>query len=143
MEQMDQAQAQRVWQRVRNQPEPPELGDLFAREQTLAWMYAQLSRQSEGRLREQARKLWERKRDRCAFLRGMAVVSGKDLQTSRGEQPAGKPAQLLHACAARELELLALYEKWAGHPEYGGVFAMAQSEQAEECAMVVQRLGAR
>lgn len=142
MEELDNAQARRVWQRVMG--EAPEgmgwLDELIQRQSEDAALYRQLARKQGGRYEQ----LWKRKHEQLCCLRGIRQIrAGSELKP----QPSGKlpdrvSAQLLRRCAARELADWKVLDAKTRDPEFGPVFAALRERQGELCRLVLELLGA-
>jgi len=145
MENYDEEQELRVWQRIRGEL-PPEnlegLQALAAAEWAEASGYLMLSRQFQGKEKEMLRRMFEEDRAHASCLRGIdAITSGKN-RVPRTTPPApDSPRIALKKCYGREIRALREYELRTTDPEYGHVFASLAAQEQEHCRMILEILG--
>ncbi len=145
METFDAQRAAAVWQRVRGgQTEIPaqQLLDLIAGEMTAATTYLALSRRLSGRDSSTLHRLFEQAQGHAACLRGICTLITGERPVTRAVPPeSAAPGLILRKAYGREMQALAAYESYAGHPEYGAVFARLAEQSRERCRMVLEIIG--
>lgn len=145
MEQFNQVQAQRVWQRVRGEgcaaPEP-DLAALIRAEWEDAALYLQLSKKFPGQEGAVLRRMQEQEQSHCACLRGIYTVTTATPQPLTPPAPVhGSVQQLLRQCYGREMRAISAYDSRSGDPQYGHVFARLRDQEQEHCRMILQLIG--
>ena len=145
MEQFNQVQAQRVWQRVRGEgcaaPEP-DLAALIRAEWEDAAIYLQLSKKFTGSEGALLHRMFEQEQSHCACLRGIyAVTAGKPLPLSPAAPIHGSVQQILRQCYGREMRAMSAYDSRSDDPQYGHVFARLRDQEQEHCRMILQLIG--
>ena len=145
MEQIDQVQAARVWQRVRGQTAEDEakaLAALIQQEWENACTYLQLSRCIHGRESALLHRLFEQEQAHCACLKGIySIVTGKKARTQPIPAVQGGADQILRSCYARQMRALGAYEARARESEYAHVFSRLRDQEMDHCRLVLQVIG--
>ena len=143
----DKQKAERVWQRVQEEKQPPvrqgePLPALIMEHMQLSSQYLQLARQRAGKDGTVLMSLARQARTQAACLRGIAA-----LMSGTSPAAAATPSQLVAAevvlrrCYGQELRLMKEYENRCNDAEYGPVFErMAQREQ-EHCCTLLELIG--
>ena len=148
MEKLDKELQSRVWQRVqsRDKMEMPTLGQenlkpliLTAQENLTA--YQQLGRQIQGKNGEKIGKLRQETNRAIACMKGICRLRGEPVKNP--PLPAEKePAnRALMKCYRRERSLWSDWERLAGDPEYGPVYAGLCHQAREHCVTIMELLG--
>lgn len=145
MEQIDQSQAQRVWQRVRSQSTgnpPRQLEALITDLWEDASMYSQLARRADSRRSPILRRLGQQKQSQCACLRGIhAILTGKKLPLPRTLPLQGNWESHLRRCYERESRNLKELESRCADPEYSRVFQRLRDQTREHLCAVLELIG--
>ena len=146
MEPFDQEKAQRVWQRVRQDPPPAapeaELLALIAGEMTDAATYLQLSRRFQGKESAVLRRMFEQEQAHIACLKGIYTLqTGAPPVLKRTPVVPEETAHALRRCYGTEMRCLAAYEKHAADPQYGPVFSRLAQQEREHCHMLLELIG--
>lgn len=146
METYDPQMAQRVWQRVYNQPQTQpdgeELLSLIAQEWTDATTYLHLSRRYQGKAGTILHRMFQDEQAHAACLKGIYTLMTGKHPTVRSVPPSQEPVPvILRRCYGREMHSLAQYEARAADPEYGQVFSRLAEQEREHCRRVLELLG--
>ena len=144
MEQIDQVQAQRVWQRVRGAggAEEPDLPSLIAAEWEDAATYLQLARRFSGREAAILRQMSQQEQSHCACLRGLRSISTGSREPLPHMPPiSGSPEKILRECYGREPRAMRAYDARSADPQYGHVFARLRDQEQEHCRMILELMG--
>lgn len=138
MQEFSQAQAERVWQRVKGQSGSPSLEELIANTWENAGAYYQLSRRGSAA----CRKLYEQERGVCATARGLhAVLTGKTVPLPRTAPVQGSQGETLRACFRREMQALRFCDGRCADPEYGPLFRDLRTQLQSNCRQLLQLIG--
>lgn len=142
MDQIDPAQAQRVWQRVRgNQEENLQqlLAALVRTNGEDAALYQQMAPKNSG-----WNRLLEEKRSQIGTLRGLYFIhAGQKLPPVKLPAPQGDPDRLVRACMGRQMQLLRTYDQQSKSEEFGCIFASLHDAQREHCRLLLETIGRR
>ncbi len=145
MAQINQVQAQRVWQRVRGtEPSSTEenLAALIAAEWEDAATYLQLSRKLTGKESAILHKMCEQEQAHCSCLKGIYTITTGTTPTLPKPQPVhGHICEILRSCYGREMRALNAYDTRSQDPEYGHVFARLREQEQEHCRLILQLIG--
>lgn len=138
METIDQAQAQRVWQRVRGAGEPEaELEGILLTMWENASALAQLSRRPGNPQSSQLRNLSRQEQSLCAALRGLCrVTGGKRPNLPQTPPISGHPEEILRRCYERSVQAQAALET-----RKGPVFAHLRDRELGQCLQILELLG--
>ena len=146
MENMDSAQAQRVWQRVRGtapaETDEKILQDLIAQEWEAAAVYLQLSKRCGGKESAVLYRLFQQEHAHCACLRGIyTMITGERPKLPTG-QPGREPLDAaLRSCYGREMRFLRTYEERSEDPNFGHVFMHIRDQEQEHCRVLLELIG--
>ena len=142
MEQYDPALARRVWERVQQRQEEtgpsPALAPLHmeaAADAAVCRQMAAVSGRKAGLLRRAAENL----RETSECLRGILRLQGESAAAASGQRSHGEAA--LRRCLGHCLGRAAALTQWAGHREYGAVFAALAETEAETARLLLRVLG--
>ena len=146
MDAYDPALAARVWQRVRGQQEhqPPrqELLPLLADSWAAAAAYLSLARQVGPQAAATLRRLAREEQTTADALRGLHLLINGSRPALRTPPPLREaPEAGLRRRYTESLKAAAAYERLAGDPEYGPVFARLAQQEQEHCRQVLSVLG--
>ena len=145
MEPFDQEKAQRVWQRVRQEPPAApetELLAMIAEEQTHAATYLQLSRRFQGKENAVLRQMSQQEQAHAACLKGIyTLLTGAPPTLKRNVSSLEETPHALRRCYGCEMRCLAAYEKRAADPQYGPVFARLAQQEREHCHILLELIG--
>ncbi len=145
MDQINQVQAQRVWQRVRgSETVAPErsLDALIAAEWEDAATYLQLSKHFSGRERQLLHKLHEQELAHCSCLKGIcSITSGSKPQLPTPDPVHGPIDQILRSCYGRKMRAMSAYDARCQDPEYGCVFTKLRDQEQEHCRIILELIG--
>jgi len=144
MQQIDQAKAQRVWQRVTGSSPAPEgsLLDLIAGEWADATTYLHLARQLGGPEGNLLRQMFQQEQAHAACLKGIyALNSGTRPSIPTPPAPKEPPQVVLRRCYGREMQCLAQYESRISDPDYGQVYAKLAAQEREHCKLILELIG--
>lgn len=139
MEHYDSQLAQRVWDRVRQEPEDGTqgLGAILLREVQAAGILRSLQHRHP-----QLRPVLEQTRRRILCLRGIRYLA----EGSRGAPVSVKPetenaGASLRRCFSQMLRSAAGYQSRSGDPEYGFCYAEMAKEAYRGCRQLLELLG--
>ena len=145
MEQINQVQAQQIWQRVRaaGASAPRDtLETLIREERELAAVYLRLSRKFTGREYAVLRRMFEQEQSHCSCLRGIyTLTTGKKPECAASKPAHGSVEQVLRECYGREMRALSAYEARSADPQYGHVFAELKTQDQDHCRIILQLIG--
>ncbi len=144
MEQINQVQAQRVWQRVRGTQESTEtsLADLIVAEWEDSAIYLQLSRHFSGKDSMLLQKMHEQEQTHCSCLKGICSMTTGTLPHLPKQAPIhGSIEQILRNCYGREMRALSAYDARCQDPEYGHVFTRLRDQEQEHCRLILELIG--
>ena len=145
MEPFDQEKAQRVWQRVRQDPAAApeaELLALISEEQAHAATYLQLSRRFQGREGAILRQMSQQEQAHAACLKGIyTLLTGTSPVRRHSSSAPEETSHALRRCYGCEMRCLAAYEKKAEDPQYGPVFSRLAQQEREHCHMLLELIG--
>lgn len=145
MDQINQVQAQRVWQRVRGTDQViPEvtLSDLIAAEWEDATTYLQLSRKLSGRESTILYRMYQQEQAHCSCLKGIyTIATGKKPTLPKMTPIHGPIEQILRNSYGREMRALSAYDARSQDPEYGHVFIKLRDQEQEHCRLILELIG--
>ena len=144
MEKIDPAMEQRVWGRVRGDgvPAQPGLQALAAAELAEAAVFLMLSRQLQGREKEQLRRLFAEEQRHADRLRGMhTMITGQPLPLRMPPAQTQLPETALRKSYAHKLRAIGEYQRRSEDREYGAVFAELARQEMEQCAVILEIMG--
>ena len=131
---MEEATEKRVWQRVRGEPDRVEaVRRCLADQGRLAGSYRQLARRG-GKFR----RLWERKEEQIACLRGLLrAMTGQGAAHPQG----GTGPVDLGQCFDMERRCLEELTRLSREEEFGGVFDLLRDRQRDQLRLLLEILG--
>lgn len=145
MENMDQAQAARVWQRVRgNAPENEEitLQQLIDWEWEACQGYLHLSRRCGGRMSDALLRMSQEERSHCACLRGMLLLTGGKPGPLPNVAQSREPFEvILRGSYEKEMQSIRAYDERSADPTYGHVFRSMRDQEQAHSRTVLELLG--
>ncbi len=145
MEQINQVQAQRVWQRVRGSEQPSTevtLAALIAAEWEDAAIYLQLSRKFSGKESAILYKMYQQEQHHCSCLKGIyTIATGNKPALPKATPVHGPIEQVLRNCYGREMRALSAYDARSQDAEYGHVFAKLRDQEQEHCRLILELIG--
>lgn len=145
LEEVDSAQAQRVWQRVLGhsaQDDEQLLQQLIALEWEDASIYLHLSRRFSGSVSAALYRLFQQEHAHCACLRGIyTMMTGQSPVLPAVDISRMGLDEALKDCYGREMHRLKTYEERSEDPSYGHVFLRLRDQEREHCRVILQLLG--
>lgn len=150
MDSIDKGLQQRVWQRVRSEPEPPSepprsaaIGpEGFLLEEltdaNLLQRLAASSREPRSSLLRQAAGLCQ---VRAAALRGLCRVTGADLPSAPKPKPIDNPDAACRFVLGNLLRRSGEYEKLCSHGEFAPIHSLLAARCRESAFLLSQALG--
>lgn len=139
MEKIDQQMAKRVWQRV--QGEGFSVRPMLAAERRCNSALQHLRRMLPGKGRAW-QQLEEGCRQRIRCLLGIDnQLTGERLKELPLKPRQETPQGLLRHCYQQSVALMAEYQRWGDHPEYGGVFTEFAGQMRQQCIKLLEILG--
>ena len=141
MDQVDQQMAQRVWQRVRGEPEKPGLSGLILAEYQAAADYQLLQRRIPAKA-ALFRQLYEDVRRHSACLMGIRALQGATGKKPVLPKPKEEPLPImLRRCCGQSMKTAADYQSRTADPEYGAIFADLAREKQRHLRLLLEIVG--
>ncbi len=145
MDQINQVQAQRVWQRVRGSEQvstQANLAALIDTEWEGATTYLQLSRKLSGKEAMILHRMFEQEQAHCSCLKGIYTITTGNKPTLPRPTPVHGPIeQILRNCYGRQMRAMSAYDARSQDPEYGYVFAKLRDQEQEHCRLILELIG--
>lgn len=143
MESIDQAQATRVWQRVKGTGTLREqsLAELIRGEWEDAAVLFELSRRLRGREAQTLQRLCDQERAHARRLKGVFVMGGGEMERLERQAVEGKTLELLRRCYGRMRQRLGDYESMSREGEFAPVYAQLAREERLSCCQVAELIG--
>ncbi len=145
MDQINQVQAQRVWQRVRGSEQAsPEvtLSALITAEWEDATTYLQLSKKLCGRESAILYKMFQQEQAHCSCLKGIyTIATGNKPALPKVTPVHGPIEQILRNSYGREMRAVNAYDARSQDPEYGHVFIKLRDQEQEHCRLILELIG--
>lgn len=140
MADIDPAQAQRVWQRVRGTQEE-NLQQLLVRLIRTAGEDAALYRQLAHK-NSRFQRLWEEKQSQIRTLRGLYFIhAGTKLPPVPVNSPQGGGDLLIKSALGRQLQTLRAYDQQAKNEEFGSIFQQLRQDQQKHTTALLEAIG--
>lgn len=150
MESIDRGLQQRVWQRVRSEPEatpapapavrPGPEGFLLEEltDGALLQRLATTAREPRAGALRQAAALYQ---GRSFALRGLCRLADTTLPSAPKPSPIDNPDAVCRRVLGNLLRRIGEYEKLRSHPEYGAVYGILSAKAAESAYFLTQAMG--
>ncbi len=141
---MENRDVEQVWQRVfAGTPSKREdFRGLLVAAMELAALYRQLSQVLTGSPRERVKRLLEGEQANVDCLRGMQMLSGGGMPTTKALPVTKEPARkLLGKSFHLTRRALTEYTARLADPEFGAVFGIMADRERQHCALIAAALG--
>lgn len=144
MEQFDQEQVRRIWQRVQAGNKNPceEYRELAARAAEDGRRYLLLSRRYAGRVQYRLAQIAGQKHKDSHILMGMCRLYGEQMKYPPRSAPGQYPTRiLLQQCYSNARQLLGEYERHSRDPQLGNMFRLLMEREEKNCIFLLSLLG--
>lgn len=150
MESIDRNLQQRVWQRVRSDPEPPPEPPrstvtgpegFLLEELTDAALLQRLASSARESRATALRQAASQCQNRAAVLRGLCRLNSTPLPTAPKPKPIDNPDATCRFVLGNLLRRTGEYEKLCSHGEYGPIYLLLTARTRESALLLTQALG--